>query len=395
MIHRRQLLRATAVLAAAPALARPALAQGAPLKIGMITTLSGPGAYLGQDIRDGFLLAMQMEGGKLGGAAVRLLVEDDELKPAQGKQIAERFTDTEKVRLLTGIAFSNVLGATVPDVLEDGNIYVGTNGSPSFLAGKDCDRNYWSVAWQFEGPHEAAGQAANTLGFRRVFLLAPNYQNGKDALGGFKRMFRGQIAGEVYTRLDQTDYAAELAQIRAAAPDAVYQFHPGALGRAFLAQYLGAGMLARLPMVLPAPSMDATTLAAVGEAAVGLHVAACWNGDFTNAANRTFVTAFMNKYNRVPTLYAQQGYDAALAIAAALRGTGGKLDSTDAFRAAMQPARFESTRGKFSFGSNQHPVQDWFLLKAGLDSQKQPILVTQPGKLLENQGDAYSVQCRL
>jgi branched-chain amino acid transport system substrate-binding protein len=395
MIDRRHLLGATAALVAAPGLRRPALAQEAPLKIGMITTLSGPGGYLGQDIRDGFLLAMEMEGGKLGGAAVRLLVEDDGLKPAQGKQIAERFMETEKIRLLTGIAFSSVLGATVPDVLDNGGTYVSASASPSGFAGKDCHRNYWSVAWQYEGLHESAGQAANNLGYRKVFVLAPNYQNGKDAITGFKRMYRGQIAGEVYTRLDQTDYAAEMAQIRAAAPDAVYQFHPGALGRAFLTQYLGAGLLARVPMVLAAPSMDSNTLTAVGDAAVGIHVAAPWNADFTNAANRTFVTAFMNKHSRMPTMYAQQGYDTALAIAAALRGSGGKLDDAEAFRGAMLPARFESTRGKFAFGPNQHPVQDWYLLKVGLDSQKKPILVTQPGKVLENHGDAYSIQCRL
>ena len=394
MIDRRHLLGATAALAASPWLARPAVAQAAPLRIGMITTLSGPGGYLGQDIRDGFQLAMQMEGGKLGGAPVQLLVEDDGLKPGQGKQIAERFMQNEKIKLLTGIVFSNVLGATVPDVLDEGGLYVSPNASPSSFAGKECHRNFWSVAWQNDSLHESAGQAANNLGYRKVFILAPNYQAGKDAIAGFKRMYRGTVAGEIYTRLDQTDYAAEMAQIRAAAPDAVYQFHPGGLGIAFLKQYLQAGLLGSVPMVLASPSMDSTTLAAVGDAAVGIHVTSHWNTDFTNAANRTFVTAFMNKHDRTPTMYAQQGYDTALAIAAALRGTGGRVEDAEAFRAAMQPAKFESTRGKFAFGANQHPVQDWFLLKVGLDSQKKPLLVTQPGKVLENHGDAYASQCR-
>ncbi|MBI0434927.1 ABC transporter substrate-binding protein [Roseomonas sp. KE0001] len=411
MIGRRDVLRGGAGLASLPlaaGLARPALAQGrgaqgrgaqgtagdAPLKIGMVTTLSGPGGYLGQDIRDGFALAMAMREGRLGGTPVTLLVEDDALKPGQGKQIAERFVQNEKIRLLTGIVFSNVLNAVAPDVLDAGCLYVSPNASPSNLAGRECHRNFWSVAWQNDGLHESAGQAAVNLGYRRMFILAPNYQAGKDAITGFKRQYRGEIAGEVYTRLDQTDYAAEMAQIRAAAPDAVYQFHPGGLGIAFLKQYVQAGLLERVPMVLASPSMDSNTLAAVGEAALGVHVTAQWNSDLDNAANRRFMQAFTAKYARMPTYYAQQGYDTALAIGAALEGTGGRIDDTEAFRRAMNPAKFESPRGRFAFGPNQHPVQDWYLIKVARGADGRPALVTQ-GKVLENHGDAYAAQCRL
>ncbi|MDB5371202.1 MAG: transporter substrate-binding protein [Roseomonas sp.] len=393
MIDRRNLLGAAAAMATAPLLARPALAQGAPLRIGMITTLSGPGGYLGQDIRDAFALAMEVEDGKLGGTPVQLLVEDDALKPGQGKQIAERFMKNEKIKLLTGIVFSNVLGAVAPDVLDAGGIYVSPNASPSNLAGRECHRNFFSVAWQNDSLHESAGQAANNLGFKKMFILAPNYQAGKDAITGFKRFYKGQLAGEIYTRFDQTDYAAEMAQIRAAAPDAVYQFHPGGLGIAFLKQYVQAGLSRTTPMVLAEPSLDATTLAAVGDAALGIHVTAHWNTDFDNAANRGFVAAFTSKYKRIPTYYAEQSYDTALAIAAALKGTGGKVEDTEAFRAAMMPAKFQSPRGKFSFGRNQHPVIDWYLLKVMPGSDGKPTLVTQPGKVLENHGDAYAAQC--
>jgi branched-chain amino acid transport system substrate-binding protein len=395
MIERRKLLGTAAALATAPWLARPALAQGAALKIGMITTLSGPGGYLGQDIRDAFTLAIEMEGGRLGGTPVQLLVEDDALKPGQGKQIAERFVQNEKIRLLTGIVFSNVLGAVAPDVLDAGCIYVSPNASPSNLAGRECHRNFWSVAWQNDGLHESAGQAANNLGFKKLFILAPNYQAGKDAITGFKRFYKGALAGEVYTRLDQTDYAAEMAQIRAAQPDAVYQFHPGGLGIAFLKQYAQAGLAQTIPMVLTEVSLDSTGLAAVGDAALGIHVTAHWNADFDNAASKRFVQAFTAKYNRIPTIYAQQGYDTALAIGAALKGTGGKVEDTEAFRRAMLPAAFESPRGRFAFGPNQHPVQDWYLVKVQRGAEGKPTLVTQPGKVLENHGDAYSALCKL
>jgi branched-chain amino acid transport system substrate-binding protein len=363
-----------------------------PLKIGMVTTLSGPGGYLGQDIRDAFLLAIEQEGGKLGGAPVQLLVEDDALKPGQGKQIADKFMKTDGIKLITGLVFSNVAGAVAPDVLDNGGIYVSPNAGPSNFAGKECHKNYYVVSWQNDNLHEAAGQQAKDLGYKKAFILAPNYQAGKDALEGFKRQFKGEIAGEVYTRLDQTDYSAELAQIRAANPDIVFQFHPGGLGIAFLRQYKQAGIAT--PMVVPHPSMDSTTLAAVGDAALGLNVTAQWNADFDNPSNKAFVEAFTKKYNRVPTYYASQGYDTALAIGAALKATGGKVDNTDAFRTAMLKADFPATRGAFKFGPNQHPVQDWYSLKVEKGGDGKLALKTV-GKVLTNHGDVYAKDCKL
>jgi branched-chain amino acid transport system substrate-binding protein len=265
-----------------------ALAQE-PLRIGQITTLSGPGGYIGQDIRDAFQLAIDLEGGKLGGVPVQLVTEDDGFKPGQGKQVADRMMKSEKIKLFTGIVFSNIAGATVPDILDNDGIYVSPNAGPSNFAGKDCHKNYFVVSWQNDSLHESAGQNVTVLGHKRAFILAPNYQAGKDALTGFKRFFKGEVVGEAYTRLDQTDYAAEMAQIRAANPDVVFQFHPGGLGIAFLRQYQQAGLLGQIPMVVAAPSMDATIMNAVGDAAVGVNLTTHWNTDFDNPANKRFV----------------------------------------------------------------------------------------------------------
>jgi branched-chain amino acid transport system substrate-binding protein len=365
-----------------------------PLKIGMITTLSGPGGYLGQDIRDAFNLAIEMQGGKLGGAPVQVIVEDDALKPGQGKQIADKFMKTDKIKLLTGIVFSNVALAVVPDVLEDGGIYVSPNAGPSNLAGKECNANYYVVSWQNDSLHESAGANANNLGYRRAFILAPNYQAGKDALEGFKRTFKGEVIGEVFTRLDQTDFAAEMAQIRNAKPDMVFQFHPGGAGIAFMRQYQQAGLLEAVPMVVPSPSMDAVTLKAIGEAAVGVNVSAQWNSDFDNTANKAFVEAWTKKYNRPITYYASQGYDTALAIGAALKQTGGKVDDAKAFRTAMLKADFAATRGNFKFGKNQHPVQDWYSMKVVKGADGAPIIKTM-GKISSDTGDFYAKDCKL
>ncbi|ALV29421.1 ABC transporter substrate-binding protein [Pannonibacter sp. Q-1] len=369
-----------------------ALAQD-PLKIGMITTLSGPGGYLGQDIRDGMLLAIEMEGGKLGGVPVELVVEDDGLKPGNGRQIAEKFMNDDGMKLLTGIVFSNVAGATVPDIVNNDAIYISPNAGPSNLAGSECHENYFVVSWQNDALHEAAGAAAKKLGFNKAFVLAPNYQAGKDAINGFKRTFGGEIVGELYTQLDQTDFASEMAQIRAADPEVVFQFHPGGLGIAFLKQYAQAGLNGNIPMVLSEPSTDAVVLNAVGDAAVGIFATAHWNRDFTNDANLEFVEAWDKKYGRPITYYASQGYDTAKLISSALAKTGG-LDDIGKFREAVRAADFKSVRGEFKFGPNQHPVHDWYLLDIVAGPDGKPVAVTKD-KLLEDYGDAYADQCKM
>lgn len=386
-MNRRAFLAATA----AP-LAAPAFAQGAPLRIGFITTLAGPGGYIGADARDAFQLAIDAEQGRLGGVNVALSVEDDGFRPPQGKQIVERMLRNDRIRLFTGVIFSNILGAVAPDVLDADAIYVSNNAGPSNFAGRECHRNYFVVSWQNDSLHESAGQLANNLGYRRMMILAPNYQAGRDALAGFRRLFRGEVIGEQFTRLDQTDYAAEMAQIRAARPDAVFHFHPGGLGIAFLRQYAQAGLLSTIPQCIPAPSMDSTILGAVGDAAEGINLSSHWNTDFDNAPSRAFVTAFRARYNRTPTYYAQQAYDTALAIGAALRQTRGDV-APAAFRTAMMRADFQSTRGRFRFGPNQHPVQDWFALK--VERTGGALGIVTKGRILENHGDAYAAQCRI
>lgn len=388
----RSLLSAVALAA----LTATAAHAQSPVKIGLITTLSGPGGYLGAEIRDGFELAVSMGGGTLGGIPVQVIVEDDGFKPGQGKQIADNFLKNEKIKLFTGIVFSNISLATVPDILDAGAIYVSPNAAPSNFAGKDCNKNYYVVSWQNDSLHESAGQNATNLGYKKAFILAPNYQAGKDALAGFKRYFKGEIVGEVYTRLNQTDYAPEMAQIRAAHPDVVFQFHPGGLGIAFMRQYQQAGLLGSIPMVVAAPSMDTTILKAVGDAAIGINISSQWNTDFDNPANKAFMAAWRKKFgtDRLPTFYASQGYDAALAIGAALKGVHGDLSSTDAFRTAMLKADFHSVRGAFKFGNNQHPIQDWYALRVEKGADGKPFIKTI-GKIMSNHGDAYAKECKL
>jgi branched-chain amino acid transport system substrate-binding protein len=365
-----------------------------PVKIGFITTLSGPGGYLGQDLRDAFQLAVNAQNGTLGDVPVRLIVQDDGLKPGTGKQIAANLMGGENVKLFTGVAFSNVAGAIVPDIVDAGNIFISPNAGPSNFAGKDCNKNYFVMSWLTDTMQGSAGQNATRLNYKRAYVLAPNYQAGKDAIEGFKRLFKGEIIGETYTRLDQTDFASEMAQIRAANPDVVFQFHPGGLGISFMRQYQQAGLLGSIPMVVAEASMDATLLQAVGDAATGIDVSGAWNSDFDNPVSRRFVDGFTKAYGRLPTMYAAQGYDTAIAIGSALKAVGGNVADTEGFRAAMLKADFKLTRESFKFGRNQHPVQDWYSMKVDRGADGKPVLKTQ-GKILNDYGDPFAAACKL
>ncbi|MBD1400702.1 ABC transporter substrate-binding protein [Pelovirga terrestris] len=332
-----------------------------PVKIGMVTTLSTKAGYLGEEVRDGFRLALAQGGGKLGGIPVELVVEDDGADPGKARQIADRFIKRDKVKIMTGIIFSNVAIAVVPRVVSSDVIYISPNAGPSLLAGKGCDPNYFNVAYQNDNLDEVVGQYVNEAGFTNVYLLAPNYPAGKDHIAGFKRYYQGQIAGEVYTKLDQSDYAAEIATMRAGNPDALFFFLPGGMGINFLKQFDQSGLNRTIPVFGPAFSFDERLLQAVGSAALGVKNGSQWTHDLDNPANRQFVAAFRETYGRTPTLYASQGYDAARLIASALKSVNGDVAQLTALRTALRAADFESVRGNFTFSSNQHPIQNLYI----------------------------------
>jgi len=358
-----------------------------PVKVGMITTLSGGGAGLGIDVRDGFLLALKMAGDA--GAEVDLVIEDDQRKPDVAVQLADKMIQSEKVDVLTGIIWSNLAMAVVPAVTAQGKFYLSPNAGPSALAGKGCHKNYFNVAWQNDNLHEAAGAYASDAGHGNAFILAPNYPAGKDALTGFKRFFKGEIAGEIYTKLGQSDYAAEIAQIRASGADSVFFFLPGGMGISFLKQYAGSGV--DLPVVGPAFSFDQGILQAVGEAALGVKNTSQWNKDIDNAANAAFVEGFQAEYGRLPSLYASQGYDTANLLLSAMAKAD--VANPDAFRAALEAAEFPSVRGDFAFGPNHHPIQDIYVrevIKEG-DVFTNKIISTA----LRGHSDAYAADCKM
>ena len=361
-----------------------AAAEGS-LKVGMITTLSGGGAGLGVDVRDGFLLAVKQSGN----TDIEVIVEDDQRKPDIAVQLADKMIQSEKVDVLTGIIFSNLAMAVVPSATAQGKFYLSPNAGPSALAGKGCHPNYFNVAWQNDNLHEAAGAYSNDAGHGKAFIIAPNYPAGQDALKGYKRFFKGEIVEELYTKLGQTDYAAEIAQIRASDADNVFFFLPGGMGISFLKQYSGSGV--DLPVVGPAFSFDQGILQAVGEAALGVKNTSQWNKDIDNPTNAAFVETFQAEYGRLPSLYASQGFDTANLLLSAM----GKADvsDADAFRTALKEADFSSTRGDFEFGNNHHPIQDIYVREVVQEGDVFTNKIISTG--LTDHGDVYAAECNM
>ena len=365
------------------------------VKVGFVSTLSGPSSALGVDIRDGFQLAVKLNGGKLGGLPAEVLVSDDQFKPDVAKQLFERHIKRDKVDFMTGVVFSNIMLAALPEALDNKTIYISANAAPSSIAGKECNPLFFAVSWPNDAYHEAAGQLANQRDMKSVYLLAPNYQAGKDSLAGFKRTFKGQVLGENYTKLGQLDYAAELAEIRAAKPQALYIFLPGGMGINFIKQFVGAGLSTNITLLLPGFSADQDVINPVGAAMSGLFNTAHWSPDLPNAANVKFVAEFQKEYKRVPTLYASQGYDAAQLINAAVRDVKGKLEDQEAVRKALKAARFDSVRGSFKFNSNQYPVQNYYVRVVGSDGKDGLVNKTIGGPILKDHGDAYVGACAM
>lgn len=363
------------------------------LKVGVIATLSGPPAVLGQQLRNGFQLAVKDLGGKLGGREVEVIVQDDELKPDVAVNKARALVERDKVDFVVGPIFSNILQAIIKPVTDSGAILISPNAGTSNFAGRECNPNFFVTSYQNDQIFEVSGKYAQDSGIRKLYLMAPNYQAGKDALAGVKRQFKGEIVDEVYVPLNQLDYSAELSRIAAAQPDAIFVFLPGGMGVNFVKQFRQAGMADKIKF-LSAFTVDESTLPAQQDAALGFFGGANWAPDLDNPQNRKFVAAYEKEYKAVPATYAFQAYDAALLIDSALKQTRGNSADRNALRAALKKADFQSLRGNFRFNVNNYPIQDFYLTKVARrpDGKYQTEIVQ---KVFHDMSDSYARDCRM
>ena len=381
----------TAALTALLGLTSAAQAQEK-LKIGLLLTLSGPSAVLGQQARDGFNLAVKDLGGKLGGREVDVLVVDDELKPDVAVTKAKGLVERDRVDFVVGPIFSNVAVAAHKPIVDSNTFFISPNAGPSNLAGRNCSPFFFATSYQNDQNHEVLGKVAQDRGYKRVYLLAPNYQAGKDALAGFKRHYKGEIVEESYTPLNTLDFQAELAKVAALSPDAIFTFMPGGMGVNLVKQYRAAGLADRIPF-LSAFTVDESTLPAEQDAAIGMFGGSNWAPNLDTPQNKKFVESYEAAYGSVPGSYAMHAYDTALLIDSAVRATGGKTDAKDALRDAIRKADFKSLRGDFKFGANGFPVQDFYLVKAAKrpDGKFQTEIVE---KVFDDYTDAYAKDCK-
>jgi branched-chain amino acid transport system substrate-binding protein len=364
------------------------------LKVGVIATLSGPPAVLGQMVRDGFMLGVKHLGGKLGGREVEVIVQDDELKPDVAVGKAKALVDRDHVDFVVGPIFSNILIAIMKPVTDTGTTLISPNAGTSNFAGKDCNKDFFVTSYQNDQAFEVLGHYAQSSGLKKVFLMAPNYQAGKDALNGFKKDFKGEIADEVYVPLGTLDYSAELTKIAAAQPDAIFVFLPGGMGVNFVRQFRQAGLAEKIKF-LSAFTVDESTLSAQKDAALGFFGGANWAPDMKSPENKDFVAEYEKAYKgQVPASYALQAYDAALLIDSALKQTKGSTKDKAALRAALMKADFKSPRGGFKFNTNHYPIQDFYLVKVGKrDDGKFETQIVQ--KVFSDYADSYAKDCHM
>ena len=384
---RRITFLVTAALAAA---LTPAQAQDK-LKIGFLSTLSGPPAVIGQQLRNGFLLGVKDHGGKLGGREADVIVADDELKPDVAVAKVKAFVERDKVDFVVGPVFSNMLIAIMKPVTDSGTFLISPNAGTSNFAGKECNPNFFVTSYQNDQNHEVPGKYAQDSGIKTAFIMAPNYQAGKDALTGFKRYFKGEVLDEVYVPLNQLDYSAELSRIAAAKPEAIFVFLPGGMGVNFVKQFRQAGLADKIKF-LSAFTVDEATLPAQQDAALGFFGGANWAPNLDNPQNKAFVAAFEKEYGAVPGSYAFQAYDAAQLIDSAVTAVKGNLADKDALRSALKKGDFKSLRGNFKFGNNHYPIQDFYLVKvAKRPDGKFQTEIAQ--KVFTDYQDAYAKDC--
>jgi branched-chain amino acid transport system substrate-binding protein len=386
----------TALLAAGAALmlaAAPAAAQQKPVKIGFVSTFSGPTAVIGNNMRDAFELALDHLGHKMGGLPVEVIYEDDAIKPEVGRQKTEKLIESDKVDFITGYIWSNVLLASIKPAVDAKTFLITANAGPHQIAGELCSPYIFSTSWQNDQTPQAMGLYMNQKGVKSVFLIGPNYAAGKDMLAGVASTFKGKVVGqELTTWPSQLDFSAELSKAKAANPDAVFVFYPGKAGVQFLSQYAQAGLKGKIPLYT-AFTIDETTLPLQKDLAVGVPGAQEWVNDLPNAANKKFVADFEKKYpGKKPSFYAAQTYDAAMLIASAVEAVKGNLSDKAAVQKALEKANFKSVRGDFKFGNNHIPIQNFYLQDVVKDAKGDFVLKTV-ATIVKNDQDKFHDKC--
>ena len=370
-----------------------AAADDKEVRIGYINTFSGGAAIYGKHQKDGLELALDHLGRKMGGLNVKMIYGDDQRKPDVGRQQADKMLKKDKAHIIAGITWSNVLAAVQRRVIRSKKILISTNAGWSAMAGKNCRPYFFSTSWNNDQTPEAMGELINQEKLKSVFLISANYQAGKDMLTGFERTYKGKVTGRILYRLGQRDYQAEISQIRAVKPAALFGFVPGPMGIAFIKQYRAAGLHKTIPFY-SVFTVDYLTLKGHGKAAIGTYHTSYWDNTSKNPANQKFISDFKAKYGYHPSMFSAQAYDMPLLVDSGVRGVGGNLSDVKGMIQAMEKADFASVRGKFAYNMNHIPIQNFYRREVRADANGDPEIVATGG-VLKDHKDAYSDQCKM
>ena len=369
----------------------PAVAQQS-VKIGFVSTFSGPTAVIGNDMRNSFELALEHLGRKMGGKPVEVIYEDDQQKPEVGVQKSQKLIESDKVNFVVGYIWSNVLLASLKPVVDSQTFLISSNAGPSQIAGEQCSPFYFSTSWQNDQTPQAMGEYMTQKGVKTAFLIGPNYAAGKDMLTGVRSTFKGQIIGEELTKWpDQLDFSTELSKVRAAKPEAVFVFYPGAAGVQFLTQYAQSGLKGQIPLYT-AFTIDAITLPLQKDLALGVPGAQQWVNDLPNDANKKFVADFRAKQKNYPSFYGAQSYDAVNLVNSAVAAVNGDLSKKDAMRDTMRKASYASVRGPYKYGNNHFPIQNFYLQDVAKDAEGNLTLKTV-ATIVKDSQDRFHEKC--
>ncbi len=388
------------ISAALAAVIAAPVASADSVKIGFVTTLTTGAAVIGNDMKDAVELAVEQMGGKMAGLDIEMIFEDDGFKPEIGKQKTDKLVKSDDVDFIAGYIWSHVLLASRKSALDGGKFLISSNAGPSQLAGKLCNKNFFSTSWQNDQTPMALGEVLNKKGIKKLYIMSPNYAAGKNMAGGVERTFKGEIVGKDMTKWGksaQLDFSAELAKAKASGADALFAFYPGKAGGAFIKQYEQAGLVGKIPLYsvftvdsISLPKLQKGNLKGV----MGSQTASFWGPDLDTPQNKKFVDGFKAKYGRYPSFYAAQSYDSIYLIKSAVEGVNGNLKDMDGMRAAMEKANFPSVRGKFSYGNNHMPIQNFYLREVVADAKG--VWTTKVTETIyTNHQDPYASTCKL
>ncbi len=388
----------TAIIASA--VATTGMAQADTVKIGFVTTLTTPAGVIGEDMKNSVTLALEHIGNKMGNLDVKLIMEDDGFKPDIGKQKTDKLVKQDDVDFVAGYIWSHVLLASAKSVLDADKFLISSNAGPSQIAGKRCHKNFFSTSWQNDQTPMALGEYLNQVGVKSIYIMAPNYAAGKDMVRGVESTFKGEVKGKDLTKWGadaQLDFSAELAKAKASGAEALYVFYPGKAGGAFIKQYQQAGLQNIMPLytVFTVDSIALPKLQKAGlKGVLGSRMTQEWSPDMDNAANKRFVGDYLKRYGKYPSFYGAQSYDSIMLIKSAVEAVGGNLEDKDAVRAALKSANFDSVRGRYTYGNNHMPIQNFYLREVVEDSEGR--WTTKIVKTVyENHQDPYASKCKM